>query len=66
MSRYFEHHPQFFSLYPDLLNEAAREMLTVDGTPKRNKQRAIFWGALRKRSPLRMVRDFYGAWRSTA
>jgi len=66
MSRFFEHHPQFFSLYPELLNEAAREMLTVNGTPKRNKQRAIFWDALRKRSLLRMVRDFYGAWRSVA
>jgi electron transfer flavoprotein-quinone oxidoreductase len=66
MSRFFEHHPQFFSLYPDLLNEAAREMLTVNGTPKRNKQRAIFWDALRKRSILRMMRDFYGAWRSVA
>jgi len=66
MSRFFEHHPEFFSLYPDLLNEAAREMLTVDGVPKRNKQRAIFWDALRKRSPLRMALDFYGAWRSIA
>jgi hypothetical protein len=41
-------------------------MLTVNGTPKRNKQRAIFWDALRKRSILRMMRDFYGAWRSVA
>ncbi len=66
MSRYFEHHPEFFGLYPDLLNEAAREMLTVDGVPKRNKQRAIFWGVLRKRSLLSMARDMYGAWRSIA
>jgi electron transfer flavoprotein-quinone oxidoreductase len=66
MSRFFEHHPEFFALYPDLLNEAARDMLTVDGIPKRNKQRSIFWGALRKRSPWRMALDFYGAWRSIA
>jgi len=66
MSHFFERHPGFFALYPDLLNEAAREMLTVDGKSKRSKQRAIFWDALRKRSLVRMARDFYGAWRSVA
>jgi len=66
MARFFETHPAFFSLYPDLLNEAAREMLTVDGVSKRSKQRKIFWGALRRRMPWRMALDFYGAWRSIA
>ena len=58
--------PQNFSLYPDLLNEAAREMLTVDGVPKRKKQRQIFWDALKRRSPWRMAVDFFRAWRSIA
>jgi len=66
MARFFETHPEFFGLYPDLLNEAAREMLTVDGVPKRRKQRKIFWDALRKRSPWRMAIDFFKAWRSIA
>lgn len=66
MARFFERHPEFFSLYPDLLNEAAREMLTVDGVSKRSKQRKIFWGALRRRMPWKMALDFYGAWRSIA
>jgi electron transfer flavoprotein-quinone oxidoreductase len=66
MSRYFEKHPEFFTLYPELLNEAAREMLTVDGVTKRRKQRMIFGGAIRRRNPLRMALDFYGAWRSIA
>ena len=66
MSSFFERHPEFFTLYPELLNEAAREMLTVDGVSKRRKQRKIFWGALRQRSPLRMALDMYGAWRSIA
>ena len=66
MSRFFEHHPQFFTLYPELLNEAARDMLTVDGISKRTKQRRIFWGALRRRNPVRMALDMYGAWRSIA
>ncbi len=66
MGHYFESHPEFFGFYPEVLNEAAREMLTVDGVSKRAKQRKIFWGALRRRSPLRMARDFFGAWRSMA
>ncbi len=66
MAPFFETHREFFGLYPDLLNEAAREMLTVDGVPKRRKQRAIFWGALKKRSPWRMAIDFFKAWRSIA
>ena len=66
MGRFFEKHPAFFSLYPDLLNEACREMLAVDGVSKRAKQRKIFWGALRRRMPWRMALDFYGMWRSIA
>jgi len=66
MSRFFETHTEFFGLYPELLNEAAREMLTVDGVPKRRKQRAIFWGALKKRPLWRMAVDFFKAWRSIA
>ena len=66
MGRFFERHPEFFGFYPELLNEAAREMLTVDGVSKRAKQRKIFWDALRRRNPLRMALDFYGAWRSIA
>jgi len=66
MAGFFETHPEFFGLYPDLLNEAAREMLTVDGVPKRRKQRAIFWGALKKRPLWRMAIDFFKAWRSIA
>jgi electron transfer flavoprotein-quinone oxidoreductase len=66
MGRFFEHHPAFFTLYSELLNEAARDMLTVDGISKRTKQRRIFWGALRRRNPLRMALDMYGAWRSIA
>ena len=33
--------PQFFTTYPELLNRAARTMLTVDGVDKRSKQREI-------------------------
>ncbi len=66
MTGFFETHPEFFGLYPDLLNEAAREMLSVDGESKRAKQRKIFWDAMRKRKPWTMAIDFFKAWRSIA
>lgn len=66
MGRFFESHPAFFTLYPELLNEACREMLTVDGISKRAKQRKIFWSALKRRMPWRMALDFYGMWRAIA
>ena len=66
MARFFETHPEFFTFYPDLLNEACREMLTVDGLSKRSKQRKIFWGALRRRMPWRMAWDMFKAWRAIA
>lgn len=66
MTAFFERHHQFFGLYPDLLNYAASQMLTVDGASKRRKQRRIFAEARRRRSLRRMIKDFFGAWRSVA
>jgi electron transfer flavoprotein-quinone oxidoreductase len=66
MGATFEKVPAFFGLYPELLNETCREMLTVDGVSKRTKQRKIFWGALAKRNPIRMAWDMFRAWRSVA
>jgi electron transfer flavoprotein-quinone oxidoreductase len=63
-SRFFERHHEFFTLYPELLNLAARQMLTVDGTSKRQKQKDIFAAARKKRPLWRMARDLWGAWRS--
>ncbi len=50
-------------IYPELVNLAVHEMLTVDGRSKREKQRAI-WKAIRARRPLwELLRDGYQAWR---
>ena len=62
-SAYFEHRKHFFTLYPDLVNMAAREFLTVDSVPKRRKQWQIVRTALRARSPLGMLRDAWGVFR---
>ena len=42
----FDHH-ELFTLLPSIAGFAAREMLTVDGIPKKEKQRAI-WKEIRK------------------
>lgn len=61
---FFEANPHFFSLYPDLVNEAAGEFLSVDERTKAEKQRKIL-GMVAARRPLwRLGRDLMGAWRS--
>ncbi len=49
--------------YPELVNLAVHEMLTVDGRSKREKQRRI-WKAIRaRRSPWQLLKDGYEAWK---
>lgn len=58
-----EHH-EFFTTLPHLGGMVAKEMLTVDGVPKKEKQRSI-WQKIRKEiSLLRLLRLFWDAWRS--
>lgn len=57
-------HPDFFSTYPDMLNEAAGEFLTIDGIPKKEKQRRIWKIVKRHRSIRRIAADIYKSWRA--
>jgi electron transfer flavoprotein-quinone oxidoreductase len=52
-------HPQFLSSYPAFLNDAMREMLTVDGVDKRTKQYKIFQQLRSKRSIMGLLSDAY-------
>ena len=61
---FMENHPELFSSLPSLAGFAAREMLTVNGVPKKKKQGTI-WKAIRTRMPLmRLLRLAWEAWRS--
>ena len=60
-SRYFEKHPEFFSVYPEIANAAAREFITVDGVPKREKQWKILKQIHRRRSLFTIARELLGA-----
>ncbi len=59
---FLENHPEIFTTLPDALGFAAREMLTVDGVPKKSKQKKI-WKNLRKHHSLsallRLIWDGY-------
>ncbi len=41
LSHFMETNPQLFNVYPNLINDAATEMFTVDGVSKREKQGRI-------------------------
>ncbi|MFO8084039.1 MAG: FAD-dependent monooxygenase [Desulfobacterales bacterium] len=61
---FLEHHPEIFTTLPDALGFAAREMLTVDGVPKKKKQKKI-WKNLRKKHSLSaLLRLFWDGYRS--
>jgi electron transfer flavoprotein-quinone oxidoreductase len=56
--------PQFFTTYPDLLAQAARTMLTVDGVDKKTKEREIFANFRKTRRFGGLVGDAYKLWRA--
>jgi electron transfer flavoprotein-quinone oxidoreductase len=61
---FMEIHKELFAGLPGAASMAAREMLTVNGVPKKARQRAI-WKAIRAQvSPLRLLRLAWDAWRS--
>ncbi|MBM2811417.1 MAG: dependent oxidoreductase [Chloroflexi bacterium] len=63
-SGYFQGKSEFFELYPELLVQAAHELLTVDSVPKRDKQRRILRQLLGQRAPWDLVKDSLGVLRA--
>jgi electron transfer flavoprotein-quinone oxidoreductase len=53
-----------FSLYPEFINQAAHEMITVDGLPKKAKQKKIWKLLKRKRSLTHLIKDAFNIWRT--
>ncbi|MEM5786986.1 MAG: FAD-dependent oxidoreductase [Syntrophobacteraceae bacterium] len=57
-------HKELFTTVPGLAGVACREMLTVDGVPKKKKQ-SLIWKAIRGQiSLLQMLRLLWDGWRS--
>lgn len=59
----FENHPQYFKEYIPFINKAASEFFTVDGTPKREKQKKIMASMFQKRGKWQTFQDIYRAWK---
>ncbi|MEQ1600689.1 MAG: FAD-binding protein [Methylophilaceae bacterium] len=60
----FHTNPQFFNDYPELISNAARTMLTVDGVDKKTKERQIGKSFRQRRSIFGMVKDTFKLWRA--
>ncbi|HET7833845.1 MAG TPA: FAD-dependent monooxygenase [Gallionella sp.] len=60
----FHANPQFLTSYPELVNKAAHQMLTVDGVDKKTKEREIFKSFARTRSLTGLVGDAFKLWRA--
>jgi electron transfer flavoprotein-quinone oxidoreductase len=61
---FLETHKELFTSVPRAACAAAREMLTVDGVPKKIRQTEV-WKAIRGQvPPLRLLRLVWDAWRS--
>ncbi|MBE3578124.1 MAG: FAD-dependent oxidoreductase [Limnochordales bacterium] len=59
-----ERSPQFLGVYPGLLNRALQEFLTVDGVPKRQKEKQILRRILKERPVTALLGDAYRMWRA--
>lgn len=61
---FMHHHKEIFTSIPQLASFAAREMLTVNGVSKKQKQRDI-WNEIRAKLPiLELLRLSWDGWRS--
>jgi electron transfer flavoprotein-quinone oxidoreductase len=56
--------PQFFNGYPQLLSQAARTMLTVDGVDKKSKERAVLGSFRQARGWRGLMSDAVNLWRA--
>ncbi|MFE4524664.1 FAD-dependent oxidoreductase [Cytobacillus firmus] len=60
----FEQYPQYFKEYVPMLNRAANKFFTVDGTPKKEKQKEIMKSFTSERGTIRVLQDMYRAWKA--
>lgn len=60
----FEKYPQYFKEYVPMMNQAASKFFTVDGTPKRDKQKEIMRSITSQRGTMNVIKDMYRAWKA--
>lgn len=60
----FENNPQYFNDYLPFLNKAASKFFTVDGTPKKEKQKQIISSIMNEKGKFKVMTDIYKAWKA--
>ncbi|MFH1259136.1 MAG: FAD-dependent oxidoreductase [Elusimicrobiota bacterium] len=60
---FFDSHPYLFSLYPEIADFALKEMVTVDGVSKKEKQKKIWKKVRKKRGIFQIIQDLFQIWR---
>lgn len=60
----FENNPQYFNFYVPMVNKAMSKMFTVDGTPKKQKQKEIIRSITKQRGTFKLIKDMYRAWKA--
>ncbi|PLR83987.1 MULTISPECIES: FAD-dependent oxidoreductase [Bacillus] len=60
----FENHPQYLREYVPMMNRVASKMFTVDGTPKRDKQKEIIRSVRNEKGTFNVLKDIYRAWKA--
>ncbi len=63
--RFLYHHKEIFNQLPRLASFAGREMLTVNGVSKKQKQKLILKEVRKEMSIFRLLRLLWQGWRST-
>jgi electron transfer flavoprotein-quinone oxidoreductase len=60
----FHANPHFFGLYPNLINKAARSLLTVNGVDKKTREREVLADFRQHRSLTGLAKDAFKMWRA--
>ena len=62
-THHFDKFPQYFDQYIPMMNRAASQMFTVDGSSKREKQKKIWQDIGSAGEKFKIARDMYRAWK---
>ncbi|KLU58941.1 electron transfer flavoprotein-ubiquinone oxidoreductase [Peptococcaceae bacterium CEB3] len=64
LGRFFETHPHFLKVYPEIAANAMHLYFTADETSKKERQKQIMKMVFEKRAKGGLVSDVFGAWRA--
>ncbi|MDQ6597113.1 FAD-dependent oxidoreductase [Bacillus salipaludis] len=62
-THHFNKFPQYFEEYIPMINKAASQMFTVDGSSKWEKQKKVIRGIGSAKEKMKLARDVYKAWK---